>query len=65
MLLIPAVDRGTGELRDAMIFVGVLGTSNHTFVDVTWSRGLPDWTMSHVWMFECWGGVPELVIPGQ
>ena len=34
-----------------------------TFVDVTWSRALPDWTMSHVRMFEYWGGVPELVIP--
>ena len=59
----PVVDRSTGEVRDAMVFVGVLGASNHTFVDVTWSRSLPDWTMSHVWMFEFWGGVPELVIP--
>ena len=58
----PVVDRGTGEVRDAMVFVGVLGASNHTFVDVTWSRALPDWTMSHVWMYEYWGGVPELVI---
>ena len=57
------VDRATGEVRDAMVFVGVLGASNHTFVDVTRSRSLPDWTMSHVRMFEFWGGVPELVIP--
>ena len=57
------VDRETGEVCDAMVFVGVLGASNHTFVDVTRSRSLPDWTMSHVRMFEHWGGVPELVIP--
>lgn len=57
------VDRETGEVRDVMVFVGVLGASNHTFVDVTRSRSLPDWTMSHVRMFECWGGVPELVVP--
>ena len=57
------VDPKTGEVRDAMVFVGVLGASNHTFVDVTRSRSLPDWTMSHVRMFEHWGGVPELVIP--
>ncbi len=57
------VDRETGEARDIMVFVGVLGASNHTFVDVTRSRSLPDWTMSHVRMFEFWGGVPELVIP--
>ena len=43
----PVVDRSTGEVRDAMVFVGVLAASNHTFVDVTWSRALPDWTMSH------------------
>ena len=59
----PVVDRSTGEVHDAMVFVGVLGASNHTFVDVTRSRFLPDWTMSHVRMFEYWGGVPELVIP--
>ena len=57
------VDPKTGEVRDALVFVGVLGASNHTFVDVTRSRSLPDWTMSHVRMFEYWGGVPELVIP--
>ena len=59
----PVVDRSTGEVRDAMVFVGVLAASNYTFVDVTWSRALPDWTVSHVRMFEFWGGVPELVIP--
>ena len=60
---IPVVDRSTGEEREAMVFVGVLAASNYTFVDVTWSRTLPDWTMSHVRMFDFWGGVPELVIP--
>ena len=59
----PVVDRSTGEVRDAMVFVGVLAASNYTFVDVTWSRALPDWVMSHVRTFEFWGGVPELVIP--
>ena len=59
----PVVDRSTGEVCDAMVFVGVLGASNYTFVDVTWSRALPDWVMSHVRTFEFWGGVPELVIP--
>ena len=40
----PVVDRWTGEVRGAMVFVGVLGASNHTFADVTWSRALTDWT---------------------
>ena len=59
----PIVDRSTGEVRDAVVSVGVPGASNYTFVDVTRSRSLPDWAMSHVRMFESWGGVPELVIP--
>ena len=57
------VDECTGGARDAVVFVGVLGASNYTFVDVTRSRSLPDWTASHVRMFEFFGGVPELVIP--
>ena len=57
------VNGRTGEARDAVVFVGVLAASNYTFVDVTRSRALPDWTASHVRMFEFFGGVPELVIP--
>jgi transposase len=59
----PVVDRHTGEIRDAQVFVGALGASSYTFVDLTWSRSLPDWTASHVRMFEFLGGVPELVVP--
>ena len=33
------VDRKTGEVHDAMVFVGVLA-ANHTVVDVTRSRAL-------------------------
>ena len=57
------IDRGTGEVRDVMVFVGVLAASNYTFVDLTWSRALADWTLSHVRMLEFFGGVPELLIP--
>ena len=59
---VQVADRRTGEVHDAKVFVGVLAASNHTFVDVTMTRSLPDWTASHVRMFEYWGGVPELVI---
>lgn len=51
------VDRSTEEVRYTMVFVGVLGASNYTLVDVTWNGALPDWTMSHVWSFGFWGGV--------
>lgn len=60
---VEVVDAETGELREAQVFVGVLAASNYTFVDLTWSRGLPDWIASHVRMFSFFGGVPEILIP--
>lgn len=56
-------DRDTGELRQAQVFVAVLGASNYTYAEATWTQSLADWTGSHVRTFECLGGVPELVIP--
>ncbi len=60
---VPLTDCKTGEVRGAMVFVGTLAASNHTFVDLTLSRSLSDWTGSHVRMFEFWGGVPNTVVP--
>ncbi len=60
---VPVVDPETGEVREAQIFVGVLGASNFTFAEATWTQSLPDWTASHVRMFEYVGGVSELLIP--
>ena len=41
----------TGEVRMAEIFVAVLGASNYTFAEVTWSQTLPDWIGSRVHLF--------------
>lgn len=60
---IDIVDRRTGELRSAQVFVAVMGASNYTYAEATWSQGLEDWIMSHVRCFEFLGGVPELIIP--
>lgn len=60
---VPVVDPETGEVREAQIFVGVLGASNFTFAEATWTQSLPDWTASHVRMFEYFGGVSELLTP--
>jgi len=57
------VDRQTGEVREAQIFVGVLGASNYTYVEATWTQALPNWIGSHVRMFSFIGAVPELLIP--
>ena len=57
------VDRLTGEIRMAQIFVAVLGASSFTFAKATWTQALPDWIDAHVRAFEAIGGVPELVVP--
>jgi transposase len=60
---IAIVDPTSGELRDAEIFVAVLGASNYTFAEATWTQALQDWIEAHVRMFRFFGGVPRLVIP--
>ncbi len=62
---VEVTDRQTGEIREAKVFVGVLASSNHTFVDVTRTRSLPDWTASHVRMFEVLGRGAGARDPGQ
>ena len=60
---VPIIDRATGEIRETQIFVAVLGASNYTYAEATWSQSLPDWIGSHVRTFRFLGGVPELVVP--
>ena len=57
------INRETGELQPAQIFVAVLGASSFTYAEATWSQSLADWCASHVRAFEFFGGVPELVVP--
>ena len=60
---VPVVDRSTGEMRKAQVFVAVLGASSYTFAEATWSQSLPDWIASHQRMLAFYGGVPELLVP--
>jgi transposase len=57
------VDQRTGEIRQAQIFVAVLGASSYTYAEATWTQQLPDWIGSHVRAFEFLGGVSELLVP--
>ncbi len=59
----PVVCAATGEIRTAQIFVAVLGASNYTFAEATWSQQLPCWIGSHIRAFEYFGGLPMLVTP--
>ena len=60
---VPIVRGDTGEVRSAQIFVAVLGASNYTFCEATWSQSLPDWLGSHARALEFIGGVPKLIVP--
>lgn len=57
------IDRLTGELRKAQIFVAVLGASSFTFAHASWTQALPDWIDAHVRALEAIGGVPQLLVP--
>lgn len=60
---VPVIERSTGELLDAQIFVGVLGASNFTYAEATRSQELPEWTSAHVHMYEYFGGVAAVTVP--
>jgi transposase len=57
------VDRATGEVREAQIFVAALGASSYTYAEATWSQQLPDWLGSHVRALTFFGGCPAAIVP--
>jgi transposase len=57
------VDRLTGKTRAAQIFVAVMGASNFSYVEATWTQTLCDWIGSHTRAFAAVGGVPRLIVP--
>jgi transposase len=58
---VSVVDAASGEIREAQIFVAVLGASSYTFAEATWTQTLPDWIGSHVRALAWFGGCPEVV----
>ncbi len=60
---VPIVDRTTGQIHLAQVFVAVLGASSYTYAEASWSQSLPDWIASHQRAFQFFGGVPELLVP--
>ena len=57
------IDRLTGEIRMAQIFVAVLGASSFTYARATWTQTLADWIDAHTHAFAAIGGVPHLLVP--
>jgi len=60
---VEVIDARTGEVRTAQIFVAVLGASNYTYAEATWTQSLPDWIASNTRALTFIGGVPALIVP--
>lgn len=60
---VPVVDPATGVVQQAQFFIGVMGGSNFTYAEATWTQGLADWTGSHVRAFSFMGAVPHCIVP--
>jgi transposase len=60
---LPVIDAASGEMRRAELFIAVLGASNYTYAEATWTQQLPDWIGSHIRAFEFMGSVPALLVP--
>jgi transposase len=56
------IDASTGEAMTAQLFVAVLGASNYTYAEATWTQGLSDWIGSHTRTFAFIGGMPAMVV---
>ncbi|NLS29121.1 IS21 family transposase ISPpu7 [Sphingomonas sp. S2M10] len=57
------INRRTGEIRDAHLFVAVLGGSSLSFACATWTEQFADWIEGHNAAFAFFGGVPQLLVP--
>jgi transposase len=62
---IPWTNPVTGEVREAALFVAVLGASNYTFAYAVPTQKLPDWLECHVKALVFIGGVPKVIVPDQ
>ena len=55
-------DGTTGEVRVCQLFVAVLGASNYTYAEATFTQRLVDWIGSHVRAFAFFRGVTAQVV---
>jgi transposase len=56
------VNSTTGELMPVELFVAVLGASNLTYAEATWTQSLSDWIGAHTRAFKYFDGVAALTV---
>lgn len=57
------IDRRSGETRSAQIFVAVLGASNLTYAEASWTQSVADWISAHANALAFFGGAPNVIVP--
>src|SRR3989442_2858443 len=60
---IPVIERATGVITEAQIFVTVLGASNYTYAEAFPSQELPYWIAGHAHALTFYGGAARLWVP--
>lgn len=60
---INVVDRDTGEMISAYLFVAAFSYSLYTYVEACLSQDLGNWIHCHVNMFQFFSGVPMMIVP--
>ncbi len=60
---VEVIEPANGEVRTTQIFVAVLGASNFTYAEATWTQTLPDWIGAQVRALGYFGGAPQIIVP--
>lgn len=59
----PVMNRNTGAIREADIFVGILGASQLTYVEASWGQTLEEWVRVNENSWRYYGGATKAVSP--
>jgi len=60
---VPIIDQMTGEVREASIFVAVMGASSYAYSEGLLTEALPDWISAHVNTLHFIRGVMKAAVP--
>jgi transposase len=60
---VPVVNRETGEIQQAQVFVAALGFSGYLYAEAFWRQDLESWLAGHVHALEFMGGAVQLLVP--
>ena len=62
-MTVDITDPASGEVKEAQVFVAVLGASNYTYAEVSMTQTIEDWLGSHQRALAFFGGAPQIIVP--